>query len=1063
MSVTVIKGRSGSGKSRYMTAHIKSLIKDPFSKIIVLVPGQLTFETEKSIMKSCQVDGIFGLQVMSIQRLACKILEDTGECAFMTNAAKTMACARALLSQSGRFGGAEKLPDMDACAADLISRLKSYNQTPGSLRDAAAKLNDAALSRKLFDTADLYERYIGICKGRIDTSDMYALAAARADEAAFLRDAHVMIDGLDSYSPAVMRLLEKVMALGVETLAAFRHEGGGSDKELFASEERDIKRFIAAAKKSTNKVDEITSSDIPTRYACRELEFLEANLYRYPYQPYEGKVQNVQLFEADDMLREVDILATNILAEIKQGRRFRDMAVVGGGIDAYLAAIKTKFALCGIPYFIDERRSLADNTFFNFLYNALCAAAGDMTAVTGYVYSGYAPLTPAQKMALRRFTDRYAYRGWHYMNRFWDDGMESLRNEAMSPLFDLSNGIKEKSGEKQIAAVRQFLKTCGVREKLEVFCDSIDCQETLGEHAYFSQVYEKSAEVLDGIGRVFGDTPIAPQTLCDLVKTGFAATKIAVIPPTTDEIGVFDISVARLPDIDVLFAIGVHDGVWPAKDDGPGLLSAAERDTLCDAGFDIGVYDLAAEKLKIYSALVKPKQRLYLSYHTSGSQPSILIDRIKRLFPLLEKQKQTQEKTSLKGMRAAVLAEISEILRGKQPAETTLRILSRFLAQPEWREKAARLLLRTNAALPVGQETALALYGGIRCSATRIENYYKCPFRHFIDHGIKAERARDYVSDKADIGTYMHLALDIFTKTLIGDRTDIKALTADDVRQRMKTAAQQAAEMHDDAKLLTDERFLMQYALITQELINTAGRIRAHFLGSNASIYSSEQVFSDYAVGTVFGDVVITGKIDRIDIAGRYFRVVDYKSSATGFSIRDFAGGVALQLPVYIEAAKRLMGNNDMQPAGGYYMRIGDAYKEDGDEVARAARMAGISLQDADVLSAFSAVLQDGSFAAIDQSLNQSGALSSRGQNRYFSPQEMDALLASTNGIIKAAAEDIYRGNTAISPATGMTSGDACTYCDYASVCMKNTGYDGNCDRPLEPFDKTFLEGCDER
>ncbi len=49
MSVTVIKGRSGSGKSRYLTAHIRALIADPFAKVIVIVPGSLSFETEKKI------------------------------------------------------------------------------------------------------------------------------------------------------------------------------------------------------------------------------------------------------------------------------------------------------------------------------------------------------------------------------------------------------------------------------------------------------------------------------------------------------------------------------------------------------------------------------------------------------------------------------------------------------------------------------------------------------------------------------------------------------------------------------------------------------------------------------------------------------------------------------------------------------------------------------------------------------------------------------------------------------------------------------------------------------
>lgn len=1066
MSVTVVKGRSGSGKSRFLMTHIRCLIQDPFAKIIVIVPGQLTFETEKKIMQSCGVDGIFGLQVVSIQRLACKILEDTKQCTFLTNAQKAIACHKALQAQGNPFGGMDQLSDFDTCIVELMSRLKSYNQTPESLRNTANSATDTALSKKLCDTADLYEQYIEICKGKPDASDMYAIAAANAENAVFLKDAHVVIDGLDSYSPAVMTLLSKVMGISKDTMAAFRSEGNGCDADLFTSEGRDIERFIAAATKSGKQVAQKTTHDMTPRYTCEELKFLETNLYKYPYSQFEGQVENIRLFAAESIEQEIDILATNILAEIKKGRRFRDIAVVGGGVDGYLSTIKTKFALCGIPYFMDERRSLADNTFFSFLQYALSAAAGDVTAVTGYVYSNYAPLTGEQKVALRKYAGRYALKGWHYMTEFWRGidakQMEVLRKKALSPLLVLTEGIKENSAEKQIDAIKQFLKMCKTEDKLTAFCDSINDGQTPSEYEYFKQVYAKCDEALSGMEQVYGDTQIPLNAVCSLVKTSFSSTKIAVIPPTTDEMGIYDISVARLPDIDVLFAIGVHDGVWPAKDGQPGILSSDERNTLFDMGVDIGVFDLAAEKLKIYTALVKPKQRLYLSYNTQCGQPSILIDRFKRIFTTLSAEKQTVENTSMQGMQGCVLGEMSDVLNGSQPSDVLIKVCSRFLKQQGWQEQVSGMLLRTNTAKPITQEIAVKLYGGIRCSATRIEGYYQCPFRHFLDRGIKVQFERDYTNDKLDIGTYMHLALDMFAKSLLDDEVDIKTLSPAEVGQRMKAAAHEAAELHDNGKLLNDERFRLQYGLLVKELLNTAQRIRKHFEGTDANIYASEQEFTDYTVSTVFGDVVITGKIDRIDVAGNHFRVVDYKSSANNFDIQDFAAGVALQLPIYIQAAGKLLekSGTDLSVSGGYYMKIGDMYKDSGEAVEKAARMAGISLQNEKVLLEFNAVLPDGSLRTINQALTKSGTLHGRGKNQFFTEDELEALLDCTNDMIQNAAEGMYCGNIAIEP----KDNTACTYCDYKSVCMFHDEYDGNETRTLEPFDKALLtrEICDE-
>lgn len=1047
MSVTVITGRSGSGKSRFLMEHIEGLIKDPFAKVLVLVPGQLTFETEKKIMSACKVKGILGLEVMSMQRLGFKVLEETGSISFISNAQKALYLGKAL-KEEGSFG--EDINDLESCTASLMSALKSFNQTPESMKAAAERVKDLELSKKLIKTAQIYARYIELTKGRPDASDIYILAAAAASQAEFLKGAHIVIDGLDSASPSVMSFLTEVMRQCYDMVAAFR-SGGEGEGDLFSSEEKHMRRFVEAAKAAGKSVTEIRTGELP-RYECDELRFLEANLFRYPYKPFGGEVRHINLLEAQTIETEVDMLCAGILEQVRGGRHFRDIAVVGGDIDSYMPAIKTKFAQCGISYFFDERRTLAENTFFEFLHDAINAAAGDVQSVEGYIYSSYSPLDAAERAELRKYANRFALRGWHYFSPFSREGSaraEELRKKAIRPLHELSQSIMGKSAREQIEAIKQFIERCGADGKLEQLCERLTDQDTRAEHEYFSQVYEKCIEALNGIAEVYGGDPVDPKSLCLLIKTSFSNTKIALIPPSTDEVGIFDISTARLPDIDVLFAVGVHDGVWPAKDDGAGIMSRAERDALFDAGLDIGVYDQSAEKLKVYTALSKPKEALYISHNAQSGQPSVLIDRIKRLFPNIEAQTECGY-TSMAGAQARLLGEMAAILSGAQTGEAA-GVCAKFLKQPQWKQKAETMLLRTNSSVPVGQ-IAVPLYGGIRCSATRIEDYYRCPYKHFLDFGIKAEIERDYTNDTLDTGTFLHLALDIFTKNLLEDNIDIKTLSPEQTADRMRQAAAEAAEAHDGSKLIRDERFALKGELLCRELVNTALRIREQFLGSGASIYCSEQEFSDYAVDTEFGEIMITGKIDRIDEAQGYFRVVDYKSSSADFALKDFLAGVRIQLPVYLGAAQRIMQKNDagLLPAGGYYMRIGDVCKESEETVAKEARLSGISLNDPEALKALSAVNEDGSFVAIDQALSKSGELKAQGKNRYFKHSEMDKLLSHTDDLIKRAADAIYQGSNDISPAEGITAGNACAYCDYGSICRMDLAYEGNTARQIE-------------
>ena len=65
----------------------------------------------------------------------------------------------------------------------------------------------------------------------------------------------------------------------------------------------------------------------------------------------------------------------------------------------------------------------------------------------------------------------------------------------------------------------------------------------------------------------------------------------------------------------------------------------------------------------------------------------------------------------------------------------------------------------------------------------------------------------------------------------------------------------------------------------------------------------------------------INGKIDRIDRSddGTMFRIVDYKTGkGHTFSATKFASGETIQLPLYLEAAKKLGG----EAVGMYYMPL---------------------------------------------------------------------------------------------------------------------------------------------
>lgn len=73
------------------------------------------------------------------------------------------------------------------------------------------------------------------------------------------------------------------------------------------------------------------------------------------------------------------------------------------------------------------------------------------------------------------------------------------------------------------------------------------------------------------------------------------------------------------------------------------------------------------------------------------------------------------------------------------------------------------------------------------------------------------------------------------------------------------------------------------------------------------------------------GNVLMKGKIDRIDIGEGVFNIIDYKTGSSTIRIRDILEGRSLQLPIYLQIAKKLLDQKGMtgfEPASGLYHKI---------------------------------------------------------------------------------------------------------------------------------------------
>lgn len=76
MSLRLIYGRSGTGKSSYMYQEIKNRINKE-NKIYIITPEQFSFTAERKLMDSIGTGAVINAEVLTFGRMAYRVISET--------------------------------------------------------------------------------------------------------------------------------------------------------------------------------------------------------------------------------------------------------------------------------------------------------------------------------------------------------------------------------------------------------------------------------------------------------------------------------------------------------------------------------------------------------------------------------------------------------------------------------------------------------------------------------------------------------------------------------------------------------------------------------------------------------------------------------------------------------------------------------------------------------------------------------------------------------------------------------------------------------------------------
>ncbi len=929
MSIRIIYGRAGSGKTRYCLDEIKSRITSGVTHpLVLLVPEQFTYQAERDLITLLGTGGIIKTEVLSFRRMAYRIFHDVGGISFphLHPAGKSIIVHKILSGMEGSLKVFSKSTDRQGFVKTLtalITEFKQYNINPFTLEKIMETMpGNSPLKDKLFDLYSVYAEYEKVISDKyMDSGDDLTLASLKLDSSSLYDGAEIWIDGFAGFTPQeyliIEKLCQKARKISICLCTGNLDEEDNKSADAFSPVKRTYRKILLLASKTGTKVEGSVFLGEGTLHRFKgspELAHLERNINAYPHETYREKTRDIILFASMNLFSEVESVARDIVRLCRdRGMRYREIAVVARNLADYERAVEAIFAEYGIPCFIDCKIDIAKNPLVKLIQSMLEIFNDNWSyeAVFRYLKTGLTGVERSDIDKLENYVLACGIRGRYWTNdRDWDmspglipeqkdfkeaelKDINRIRYEVCRPLLEFREKTRGRKKASEICgALYDFLCLIGVPERIKSMIEHFENSGKLSLAGEYSQVWNIVMDLFDQIVEVMGDETLSIERFSNILKIGLDEYQVGLIPASLDQVLVGSIDRSRSHEVKALYILGVNDGIFPSALREEGILSDPERIALKNAGIELAgdtktkAFD---EQYLVYRALTTPGNYLWLSWpiadHEGRSmRPSMIISRLKKLFPAITEYSDITmpgegEIEFVSGTNPAfkkMVAVLRQKADGKNVNPLWKEVYKWFAAHKQWHHKCSslgRVLGYKNVAQPVSRDKTALLYGEpVYSSVSRLEKYAACPFAFYVQYGLGAKERKVYRLCPPDIGTFMHKVIEEFSRELAAQKIDWSELDWDQCESKVSEIVDQMLEKMKGSSLSGSKRYTALLLRLKRVVTRAVWLISEHFRRGNFIPVGYEVKFGE---GGEFPPITIelesgkkaylTGRIDRVD------------------------------------------------------------------------------------------------------------------------------------------------------------------------------------------------------
>ena len=954
MSLRLIYGRAGSGKSHFCLDAIKSKLDDKTEgPLILLVPEQFTLQAERNLIKRIGKAGSIRAEVLSFKRMAYRVFNEVGGITrrHIHPAGKCMLLYRIMDEMKDRlkvFSKAAKQQGFVNNLCTTVSELKRYCITPELLKEAGQGVGDEGLLRdKLEDIGMIFDKFERVLHERyIDADDDLTLLAEKLERSRQFDGAEIWIDAFSGFTPQEYRVIEVLLykvrrvniCLCTDCLVDAHHIDG---TEVFSPVKGAVHKLLTMSKEKDVPVEKpvpLTEQPFYRFKDSEEMSHMEHNFFAFPYRTYPKKTKDVTIFSAVNIYTEVDNTARDIVRLCRDmGLRYKDIAVVTRNLASYEKLIRVVLSEYGIPYFIDQKKDIAGHPLILLVLSGIEVFIRHWSyeSVFRYLKTGLTDIETEEIDIIENYVLAAGIRGsrwtkdepWSYFP--WNAGarqqemtayeqqvlvqVNQIREKIVAPLIRFRAKTKGRKTVREICtALYEFLCEMGVPERIERRIESFQNAGELDLANEYSQIWNIMMGVLDQMVEVMGSEKATLERFRELLSIGVSEYQVGLIPPALDQVMVGSVERSKSHDVSALYVLGVNDGVFPAASKEEGILSDRDRDRLRSFGLELApdtrtkAFD---EQYLIYTTLTAVSKYLRLSYPIAdldgkAMRPSGIISRMKKLFPNINEQSNIVESDTdeanlaLVGVPAptfnAWVTAVRRQAEGTEIHSVWHDVYQWYHQRDEWKYKcqtAMSGLFYSNRVDFVPRDRIKRLYGSpVYSSISRMEQFVSCPFSYYMKYGLKAEERKVFKLGAPDLGTFMHDVLEVFSKRM--EEADVR--WADVERpwcaKRVSDIIDEQLEKMSGSVFNSSGRYRYLATRLKRVLTRAVWLIVQHLKRSGFDPLGYEMTFQDHGDFPPITIALPTG--EEIKLVGRIDRIDAMRTdSGTYLRIIDYKSG----------------------------------------------------------------------------------------------------------------------------------------------------------------------------